>query len=196
MTELTQPANMMGPQDAAAAQIKKIASGDRAALAQLYDRSSPLIFGFVLRVLRDHGIAEEVLLDIYTEVWRKARTFDPSRCSPLVWLLSMARTHAVNRLHGEKREFSRREQAETEAETAKAGAAEPATVEAERQRLVRSALDALSPEQRQVIELAYFWGLSHCEIASRLGQPPGTVRTRIRLGMTRLSDLLGTPVAK
>jgi len=173
-----------------AALIDKIADGDQSALTTLYDSTSRLVFGLILRVVSDRATAEEVLLDVYTQIWRQAGSYDRKRGAPLAWMMTIARTRGIDRLRSSKADLTR-EPLETSGEvTATTPSPEDASVASERGRLVRSALDTLSAEQREVIELAYYSGLSHSEIALRLNQPLGTVKTRTRLGMMKLRDTL------
>jgi RNA polymerase sigma-70 factor (ECF subfamily) len=139
----------------------------------------------------DRSTAEEVLLDVYTQVWRQASTYDAGRGAPLAWLLTIARTRAIDRLRSGKHEHQNKESLDAIGEvTATTASPEADTVSSERRQLVRTALDSLSVEQREVIELAYYSGLSHSEIALQLGQPLGTVKTRTRLGMMKLREML------
>ena len=171
--------------------INRVADGEQSALSELYDSTSRIVFGLILRIVTDRSSAEEVLLDVYTQVWRQASSFDATRGSPLAWLMTIARSRAIDRLRSGKTEQSAREPLETAGElTSTAADPEQTSVISERQKIVRSALDSLSSEQREVIELAYYSGLSHSEIALKLGQPLGTVKTRTRLGMMKLRDLL------
>jgi RNA polymerase sigma-70 factor (ECF subfamily) len=171
--------------------IRRAAGGDQSALAALYDLTSRLIFGLILRILDDRSTAEEVLLDVYTQVWRKADSYDEQRGTPLAWLMTIARSRALDRLRAGWQDQQRKEPLESASHAAAPTASpEETTVFAERQRLVRAALDTLAPEQREVIELAYYSGLSHSEIAARTGQPLGTVKTRTRLGLLKLRELL------
>jgi RNA polymerase sigma-70 factor (ECF subfamily) len=173
-----------------AALIDQIAGGDQSALTTLYDSTSRLVFGLILRVVGDRATAEEVLLDVYTQIWRQAGSYDRKRGAPLAWMMTIARTRGIDRLRSSKGDLTR-EPLETSSEvTATTPSPEEASVASERGRLVRSALDMLSAEQREVIELAYYSGLSHSEIALRLNQPLGTVKTRTRLGMMKLRDTL------
>ena len=150
-----------------------------------------MAFGLILRILGDRSSAEEVLLDVYTQVWRQAGNYSRERGTPLAWLMTIARTRALDRLRSGRQEMQRKESLEVVADV-RSHAANPEETTAlnEQQRLVRKALTALSIEQRQIIELAYFSGLSHSEIATQLGQPLGTVKTRTRLGMIKLKELL------
>lgn len=174
-----------------AALIRKVADGDQSALATLYDSTSRLVFGLVLRIVTDRSTAEEVLLDVYTQVWRQAAAYDIKRGAPLAWLMTIARTRGIDRLRSGRHEQQHKESLEAVGEVkASNESPETDTVTAERRQLVRSALERLSAEQREVIELAYYSGLSHSEIALRLGQPLGTVKTRTRLGMMKLRDML------
>ena len=174
--------------------VSRIARGDQDALAALYDSTNRLLFGLILRVLNEQGAAEEVLMDVYTQVWKQAPTYDAGRGSPLAWLTTIARSRAIDRLRSGWQTQQRSEPLDvvTDKETS-AFSPEEDSVYAERQRLVRKALAALSPEQREVIELAYYGGLSHSEIAEKLKQPLGTVKTRTRLGLMKLRDAL-TPL--
>ena len=174
-----------------AALIKRVADGDQSALTTLYDATSRFVFGLILRVVGDRATAEEVLLDVYTQAWRQAASYDEQRGAPLAWLMTIARTRGIDRLRSGRYERHNREPLESMADvTATTSSPEEDSVIAERRRLVHSALDALSTEQREVIELAYYSGLSHSEIALRLGQPLGTVKTRTRLGMMKLREML------
>jgi RNA polymerase sigma-70 factor (ECF subfamily) len=182
--------NPMRDQDWAAL-IKRVAEGDQYALTSLYDTTKRVIFGLIMRILHDVEASEEILLDVYTQVWRQAALYDPARGAPLAWLLIIARSRAINRLRSENVVVERREDIETAvAFQSHDSNPEDALVISERQRMVRSALSSLSPEQREVIELAYYSGLSHSEIAEKLGQPLGTVKTRTRLGMIKLRKMI------
>ena len=171
--------------------IVRVARGDESALSKLYDETSRLIFGLTLRILGDKATAEEVLLDVYCQVWRQAASYDSSRGAPLAWLMTIARSRSIDRLRAGKQDQQRRESLDAVGDQPSAiDNPEETGVIAERRALVRSALASLTPEQRQVIELAYYGGLSHSEIAERLEQPLGTVKTRTRLGMMKLREML------
>ena len=173
-----------------AALIKRVADGDQHALAALYDSTSRLVYGLALRVLNDAGAAEEVLLDVYTQVWRQAGQYSERRGSPLAWLTTIARSRSVDRLRARRQDQLHVQPLDLSAQTATTENLEEAMALREVQTKVRTALAALSPEQREVIELAYYSGMSHSEIAARTGQPLGTVKTRTRLGMLKLRELL------
>lgn len=172
--------------------IKRIAEGDQSALTEFYDATNRLAFGLVLRVLNDRSAAEEVLLDVYMQVWRQAARYDTTRGTPLSWLLTIARSRAIDRLRSGKHERQNEPIEAADRLLTLVPSPQDMTVAAERQELVRSALNTLSPEQREVIELAYYLGMSHGEIAAKLNQPLGTVKTRMRLGMMKLREKLKT----
>lgn len=173
--------------------IQRISDGDQDALGQLYDETNRAVFGLAMRVLNDTGLAEEVTLEVYTQVWRQATAYDPRRGTPSAWILTIARSRAIDRFRATDQNRKRAEPLTT-LETAESAGTDPESTasEAERRRIVRAALETLPTEQRQVIELAYFGGLSHSEIAETLQQPLGTVKTRTRLAMIRLREALSS----
>ena len=171
--------------------VERVAAGDQAALAALYEATNRLIYSLVLRVLGDMSSAEEVLIDVYTQVWRQAASYDANRGAPLAWMATIARSRAIDRLRSGWQDQRRKESLDVLGDApANADNPEETAAASERQRFVREALNLLTPEQRQVIELAYYSGLSHSEIAEKLNQPLGTVKTRTRLGMMKLREAL------
>jgi RNA polymerase sigma-70 factor (ECF subfamily) len=171
--------------------IQNVAVGDQQALASLYDATNRAVYGLLLRILSDACEAEEVLLDVYTQAWRQAASFDAGRGSPMAWLTTIARSRAIDRLRRGRAAREHTEPLETVARTAASGDdVEGGVRESETRAVVRAALAELSPEQREVIEMAYYGGYSHSEIAAAKGLPLGTVKTRTRLGMMRLRELL------
>lgn len=168
--------------EAAAALLRKIREGDRSALTALYDRTHRLLFGIVGRILGDKTTAEETLLDVYTYVWMHAGSYDPKILPPMEWLMTVARTHAVARLHLNRQERKRRTPPGGDAETAM-------TVAPEHQRIARSAVASLVPTQREILESAYYSGLSAAEIAAQIGKPIGAVRTHARIALNKLDAL-------
>lgn len=180
-----------------AALISKVAEGDQQALAALYDGTSKLVFGLVLRILGDRSVAEEVLFDVYTQVWRQAARYDPARGGPLGWITTIARSRAIDRLRSDKPLQQEDELSDTTA-SRETSAASPETnaALAEMREIVRAALDRLSPEQREIIELAYYSGMTQTEIAAHLSLPLGTVKTRTRLAMMKLRDALTEKVMR
>lgn len=171
--------------------IARIASGDQQAMSLLYNGTNRLIFGLILRILGDRSMAEEVLLDVYAQVWRQAERYDTSRGAPLGWITTIARSRAIDRLRSERHNLQQDELNEaTTSEPARASNPETATAMSEMREIVKAALDGLPPEQREVIELSYYSGFTQTEIAERLGQPLGTIKTRTRLGMIKLREVL------
>ncbi len=166
----------------AASLIRRLTRGDHKALGEFYDLYAGLVNGMAIRILRDRAEAEDTVQEVFVQVWQQAARFDPLRGSPEAWLCTMARSRALDRL---RKRSSRRE----EPELANPGSTEaPKTEEAI---AVRNALDALPPDQRTALELAYYEGLTQSEIALRLSEPLGTVKTRIRTAMIRLRGVLG-----
>lgn len=169
--------------------IQAMARGDLFALETFYDRYAPLVFGLAARVTGNAADAEEVLQDVFIQAWRQAARYTPARAAPRTWLLIIARSRAIDRRR-------RRRQDEmagpSGTEAVEQGEDPGGDLEGrERREAVRKALRLLPPEQRAAIELAYFEGLTHTEIAARTGDPVGTVKGRLRLGMEKLRGLLG-----
>ncbi|MGH7398603.1 MAG: sigma-70 family RNA polymerase sigma factor [Candidatus Rokuibacteriota bacterium] len=167
--------------------IARIAAGDRDAFSRFYDLLAPIAFGLIRRVLRDPEAAAEVLQEVFWQVWREASRYDPKRGSPEAWLVMRAKTRAIDRLRSMRRR-DRTFVAPVDESVAGGddGPAENPAVVAEDRGLVQTALAQLPDPQRRVIELAFFEGLTQSEIATRLGEPLGTVKTRARLGLERL----------
>ncbi len=170
--------------------IRGVAAGDERALASLYDATSRTLYGLLLRILSDPSAAEEVLLDVYSQVWRQAKTYSAERGKPLAWLTTIARSRAIDRLRRGRQEQQHNVPLEEATRASKAESVEEGVLAGEVGAVVRAALDALAPEQREVIELAYYGGMSHSEIAAARNLPLGTVKTRTRLGMMRLREML------
>jgi RNA polymerase sigma-70 factor (ECF subfamily) len=171
--------------------IAQTARGDQVALATLYDRTSPHVYGLALKILGDREAAEEVTLDVYTQVWRQAHTYNESRGTPGAWLMMLTRTRAIDRFRAGYAERGKLDTLDAATLFISDGPdPEQETSEQERRRLVRQALSNLSVEQREAISLAYFWGLSQSEIAAKLQLPLGTVKTRVRLGMLKMREYL------
>ena len=172
--------------------IARTAQGEEDALGALYDYTSAQLYGLALRVLDDPTMAEEVVLDVYMQVWKQANQFDANRGKPIVWLAVMTRSRAIDRLRTGQAERLNRETLDVvEEECDPSENPEDSVAQNEQRGLVQQALASLTSEQRQVIELAYFGGLSQREIATKLGEPLGTVKTRVRLGMMKLRNILG-----
>lgn len=174
--------------------VRRVAEGDETAIADLYDRYRRVIFALALRVLRDRGEAEEILIDVFLQVWRTASRYEPGRGSVCAWLMTLTRSRAIDRLRSRPRPAGAVDSAMETARPAVTGP-EEAMEHALRRRRVTDALSALSEHQRQAIALAYYGGLSHAEIAARLGEPLGTIKSRIRMGLTALRDVLAAQFA-
>jgi RNA polymerase sigma-70 factor (ECF subfamily) len=153
---------------------------EESALTELYDRYGRTVYALTLRILRDPGMAEEISLDAFWQVWQQIDRFNATRGSLPSWLFTIARSRAIDRLRS--RVAAKRTANDTSGGS-ESQAPDEAVELAERRRLVREAMAKLSPEQRSALELAYFEGLSHSEISARLSQPLGTVKTRIRQAM-------------
>lgn len=171
--------------------IERVARGDQSALASLYDETNSLVYGLAIKILGDQFAAEDVTIEVYTQVYQQGARYDSARGSPSAWLVMLTRSRAIDRLRVETQRRSRERPLE-HAAAVPSPAADPEEGSAARELsgFVQAALVALTPEQRQVIELAYYSGLTHSEIAARLNQPLGTVKTRIRTGMMILRDHL------
>jgi RNA polymerase sigma-70 factor (ECF subfamily) len=175
--------------------LEAVKAGDAAALRTLYDRHAPVVFALCRRILVDGRDAEEALLDVFTQLWRRADSYDPERASPLAYMLTLARSRAIDRLRGRRRHERVLHAHVVEADVV-AAAAPPDPFEsadlAERRERIQRGLALLQAGQREAIELSFLRGLSHSEIASRLELPLGTVKTRIREGLIRLRDLVAS----
>ena len=176
-----------------AALIPQIALGDERAMARLYDSTSRIAYGLCLRIVKDPSAAEDVTLEAYLQVWRTAGSYDPVRGTVTAWLLTVVRSRAIDWLRARK---ARRADLEFDFDEAfdlqdlRPGP-ERSSIDAGRSRIIQEAMAELPVEQKRALELTYFAGLSHSEIAAETGLPIGTVKTRIRLGMIRLRELLG-----
>jgi RNA polymerase sigma-70 factor (ECF subfamily) len=168
--------------------VQKIASGDASALLSLYDASSRLLFGLILRITGDRFASEEELVEVYKLIEDRACRYDPEKTTAVGWILSTARTCAIDR-----RRLNRRESPRVDAGSAPAAGTEgqpPSGPFADEKKRVLAAIESLPPEQRVSVELAYFAGMSPGEIAAQIGQPRAAVKTRIRLGMIKLAEQL------
>jgi RNA polymerase sigma-70 factor, ECF subfamily len=172
--------------------ITRMAGGDRDAFAAFYDRYAGLAFGVVRRIVRDTGTAEDVLQEVFWELWQSAGEYDVRRGTPEAWVVTRARSRGIDRARAIRRRSDMVRTGWSEA-TAPAGAdgIENPGVRAEERGLLRGSLNQLPDTQREVIELAYFDGLTQSEIAEQTKQPLGTVKTRMRLGLERLRTLVG-----
>ncbi len=168
--------------------LAEIARGSRPAFAEFYDRHSPRAFGLLLKMLRDRAVAEDVLQDVFWQVWQQAERFDASRGAPSLWVMLLTRSRAHDQLR--KRRLTSADAALDRA--VQQDPSEP-IADAESTEQARAALTILPPEQRQLIDLSFYQGLTHQEIADATKLPLGTVKTRIRAALQRLREKLGAP---
>ncbi len=170
-----------------------MASGDGAALRALYDQHARGVFSLAVRILRSQQDAEDLVQEVFVQAWRQAIRYDPGRGTVAAWLLTQTRSRAIDKLRSRR---ARPEGAEVEGALEQqrdpAAGADVEVVRLEQADAVRRALDGLPHPQRAALELAYYEGLTHVEIAERLEEPLGTVKTRIRQGLLRLRDALTT----
>jgi RNA polymerase sigma-70 factor (ECF subfamily) len=172
--------------------IRRMADGDREAFRQFYDRHARQVYPLIVRIVRDAADAADVLQEGFWEAWQGAGAYDPARGTPEAWIFTRARTRAIDRV----RAVRRRGETFVAPVDERVAAADPggdAAERAEDRDLVLGALGRLPDAQREVLELAYYGGFTQTEIAERLKQPLGTVKTRIRLGLERLREVLGRP---
>jgi len=164
---------------------------EEAALGVLYDRYGGLVYTIALRITGDRQTAEEVVQDVFQSIWQTAGSFQPGLGAAASWLVGISRHRAIDATR------SKRERARTREQTIEGGVfpdpgsnPDVSVLQLDLREAVRTALDTLPPSQRQAVELAYYGGLTRVEIAERLGEPIGTVKTRLRLGLLKLRDLL------
>jgi RNA polymerase sigma-70 factor (ECF subfamily) len=173
--------------------IERLRARDQSALSSIYDYYSSVVYALALRITCHQAEAKEVVVDTFWQVWRQADRYEPSRGSLGAWIMTIARSRALDH----RRTMQRFPMAESD-EWAQIEAAQQTTGDNPEQQMwlseqasrVRAALDELTAAQREAIELAFYHGLSHSEIAERLGEPLGTVKTRIRLGLMKLRERL------
>lgn len=176
--------------------MQQIARGSEAALAELYDRTSGTLFAICVRILRDPSDAEEVLSDVYAELWRRSDRYQIERGAPRAYLVKLTRSRAIDKLRSRQRGQELMSDLPLDwTDAAGEGTSETADpltkrLDEERIDLIRQALDQLSAVQRRAIELSFIQGLSHSEVARETGEPLGTVKTRIRQGLLNLRDAL------
>ncbi len=172
--------------------IRRVAWADQGALGELYDATSPAVFGLVRRIVGDISVAEEVTIDVYTQGWRLASAYTEEKGSPVTWLMMLARSRAIDHLRTRARRAKAQEcPIETAFDCSHPDPdPETAAISGNRRQIVQDILTHLEPEQVAILQLAFFEGLSHGEIAARTGIPLGTVKTRIRTGMMRMRELL------
>ena len=180
--------------------LENTGRGDRASFRLLYERYSGVLFSTAYQVLNDQAEAEDVLQDVFVQIWDKAKLYDRTRGKPLTWALTLTRNKSIDRLRSAQRRHRLKDEVEKETSaggqrngtsTSQAGSDSVEGVYAlEKTKIIRNAVLQLSNEQRQAIEMAFFGGLTQNEIALELDEPLGTVKARIRRGMIKLKDLI------
>jgi RNA polymerase sigma-70 factor (ECF subfamily) len=174
--------------------LKRIGQGDSASFALLYDRLAGALFSTAYRVLNNQAAAEDVLQDVFVQIWEKAPLYNPALGKPLTWAVTLTRNKAIDRLRSTHRRSRLQENVQHESEIFNQfddRSSFDVVASAETSKLIRQAVEKLSNDQRQVIELAFFSSMTQAEIADHLGQPLGTIKARIRRGMIKLRDVIG-----
>jgi RNA polymerase sigma-70 factor (ECF subfamily) len=180
------------PEQEWAALVQSIAAGDELALHALYERAHRIVFTLIMRITANRETAEELTIDIFHDVWRRASRYDPANGTVLGWVMNQARSRAIDRVRFENRKKrSPGDDMQPLAEVA----ADPRDVLEQRESL-RAALTVLTPDERQAIETTFFAGLTHAEAAARLNQPLGTIKTRIRSALHKLRHVLAAEAGK
>ena len=169
----------------------RIADGSESAFEELYDRLSPQVFGLIRRILKDQAQSEEVVQEVFVEAWQQATRYDAARGKAITWLLTLAHRRAVDRVRASQASKDRDLREGIKAFQASYDDVEETTIQRDESRRVNRALQRLSDGQREAIQLAYFGGYTHLEVADMLKIPVGTAKTRIRDGMNKLRDLMG-----
>jgi RNA polymerase sigma-70 factor, ECF subfamily len=177
--------------------IERIGRGDQSAFSALYDRLSRPLYSLALRMLGDAGDAQDALQDVFLQIWSRAATYNPEQSTVFSWTVLLTRSRVIDRLRARKRRLRVVDSAtgDEDADVADASTMESAADTADKNdeaARVRSVLNNLPSEQREAIELAFFGHLTHHEIAARLGEPLGTIKARIRRGLLKLRERLGT----
>lgn len=204
MTSANQPPSSLPPQGPSGADddlalMAAIAEGDRAAFARFYDRFSAPVFAYCLRALRDRGEAEDLLLDVFAEIWERAGRYDPKLSRPFTYLMNLTRARMIDRLRSRGARQRRMEPGgqqpagrRSSLDDVQVSGANPLgdSVLAEQRSRVLRAMESLTADQRTIVEMAFFDAYSHTEIAEKLGKPLGTVKSRVRQALGRLRDLL------
>ena len=175
--------------------IQQVAKQDRDAFSQLYDRFSTLVFTLAMRMLKARSDAEDLLQEVFVQVWRQAENYSAERGSPEAWIINIARSRAIDKIRSIRRMQKSFVLTDDPARAESPENVESSAAESETRLTMNSALANLPDPQRKVLELAYFDGLTQNEIADRLAEPLGTVKTRMRSGIQKLREILGTQLA-
>ena len=174
--------------------LARITKRERAAFEELYTRYSNILYATAMKFLKEDADAQDVVQDVFIQIWDKAKLYDPAKGKPLTWALTMTRNRSIDRIRAIQRRTRLRDDFEKETvadESAGIREALSGVDASERTQILRDAVGRLSPEQRKVIDLAFFGGLTQSEIADRLGEPLGTVKARARRGLMKLKEHLG-----
>jgi len=171
--------------------LERLTRGEPEALAELYDRHARAIYSLAIRIVRDQSDAEDIVQEVFSQAWRQAGRYDSARGNVVAWLLTLTRSRAIDRLRGRRARPWEAAEGQTPAMLPAGGLAPDLAAEsAEAVSLLRGALESLPLVERTALELAYFEGLTHTEVAARLEMPLGTVKTRIRQGLLRLRSAM------
>jgi RNA polymerase sigma-70 factor (ECF subfamily) len=179
----------------AVALVQAVGAQNREAFSRFYDRYSPLVYSLALRMLRAQSDAQDLLQEVFLQIWRQAASYSPERGSPEAWVINIARSRAIDKLRAIRRRDKSFLLTDDPSRSESNENVEASAAESESKLTVNSALASLPEAQRRVLELAYFDGLSQTEIAARLQEPLGTIKTRMRAGIHRLREILGSRAA-
>ena len=174
--------------------LARVAKRERAAFEQLYARYVNILYATAMKFLKEDADAQDVVQDVFIQIWDKAKLYDPAKGKPLTWALTLTRNRSIDRIRAIQRRTRLRDDFEKETvvdESAGLREALSGVDASETSQILRDAVGRLSPEQRKVIELAFFGGLTQSEVADRLGEPLGTIKARARRGLMKLKEILG-----
>jgi RNA polymerase sigma-70 factor (ECF subfamily) len=174
--------------------LARVAKRERVAFEQLYARYSNILYATAMKFLKQDADAQDVVQDVFIQIWDKAKLYDPTKGKPLTWALTMTRNRSIDRIRAIQRRTRLRDDFESETVADESAGVREALSEvdaSEKSQILRDAVGRLSPEQRKVIELAFFGGLTQSEVADRLGEPLGTIKARARRGLMKLKEILG-----
>jgi len=191
VTTLAQPSTLRGVTADLDALLRRVAEEDVEAFAAFYDNTRARVFGLVLRVLRDPGYSEETTQDVYLQVWRNARTYNPAAGTPLAWLMTLAHRRAVDRVRSEQSASQRESRYGAANVDLPADRVAEAVIQLDEQRQVTECLASLTDPQRECIQLAYYEGLTYVQVSERLAANLATIKSRMRDGIRGLRKCLG-----
>jgi len=177
--------------------LRRVAQRERAAFEDLYARYVNILYASALKFVKQDSDAQDVVQDVFIQIWDKAKLYDPAKGKPLTWALTMTRNRAIDRIRAIQRRTRLRDEFGQETVIDESAGVREALSEvnaSEKGQILRTAVNQLSPQQKIVIELAYFGGLTQTEIAEKLGDPLGTVKARARRGLLKLKELLGDQI--